>query len=274
MYKEFDDFDPKIFKEIVKEKKGFTCVITSKRGTGKSILLRDVCSKLTDTFDTCYVFSLTAHLQPTLFDFCDKQNIIGSFDEEKLTKIYESQEKMTQENEKILGLGGKPVFRKVLILMDDLISDKKVKHSKILDQLYVAGRHVHISTFFLTQHFTAIPPVHRNNLDVAVSFYQENYDNRVQFVDSYLSVGKRKEGVEIFDLITKQKYQALIVCNFKINNNIYDYINKYTANPKVKNFKIDKKLTKKSIIKSTGELQFLGSGKTIGGTNKVKKIIF
>jgi hypothetical protein len=210
--------------------------ITSRRNTGKSVLLKDLCSHIKDWFQEVYVFSLTAQLQPDLFDFVKKENVIDAFDEDRIQQIWDAQsnhvlklQQLKVEHDKI---------PKVLLLFDDLIADPRVRKSDVLNRLFIAGRHAHFAQIFITQTFTGVPPVIRTNVDVAIAFHLNSYDDRDAFSRQYLSTKNNKLGLNIFDKITKVPYQAIIVLNYRISQEPTDYIRTYIAKLKVPKFKM------------------------------------
>jgi hypothetical protein len=224
--------------EHINDRRNFAITITAKRNTGKTVLLKDMCSKMKGWFSKVYVFSMTAEMQVDAFDFMDKDCIINTWDEEMLNHIWESQKQEVLKLKR-LKVSEKDI-PKILIIFDDMISDPRCKNSEALKRLFVAGRHNHCALIFLTQHFKAIPPVMRKNVDLAIAFYLEDYDDRYEFTKSYLSTKNRQLGVMIFDDITKQKYQALIILNYKIGQNPEDYVKVYTAKEKLPKFKMVK----------------------------------
>ena len=214
--------------------KNFNCLITSKTNSGKSVFLKDICSQIKGWYTSVYVFSLTSYLQPDLFDFVPKENIIHTFDQDKLRGIWQAQEqeimrlrrtKIKEEN-----------LPRVLILYDDLISDPKVRNSPILKQLFVMARHAKISQIFLSQSFTAVPPVLRKNVAMAISFYLDSETDRKAFCESYLSTKNVRLGMMVFDKVTKEPYQAICILNCKTDSNPENYVKTYKAKLKVAKF--------------------------------------
>jgi hypothetical protein len=197
------------------DKKNFAMTITSKRRTGKSVLLKDLCHKIKNWYQDVFVFSLTAHLQPDLFDFVKKENVINAFNEDRIKQIWDTQEKLVMKLKKLEISEDK--IPKVLLLFDDLIADPRVRKSDILNRLFIAGRHVHFAQIFITQTFCGVPPTIRTNVDVAVAFHLNSYDDRDAFSRQYLSTKNNKLGHNIFDKISKEQFQAIIVLNFVIS---------------------------------------------------------
>ena len=233
--------------EDLKEFKSFNCIITSKTNSGKSVLLNDIVFQIKDWYSAIYVFSMTSYLQPDLFNYAPKENIINGFCENALSDIWNKQEEMVMKLKTTKTR--EENIPKILILYDDLISDPNVRNSPMLKRMFVAGRHCKISQIFLTQSFTAIPPVLRKNCAIAIAFYLDNYADREAFAKSYLSTKNVKLGIMIFDNLTKEPYQSICVLNCKVTSNPSEYIRIFKANLKVPKFKIGKhKSIKHSIL--------------------------
>eukprot|EP00741_Cyanophora_paradoxa_P016634 tig00020939_g16063.t1 len=69
-------------------------------------------------------------------------------------------------------LAGKedPVDPRFFVLLDDVISDARLRYDEALNELFVAGRHYKIMTLITTQYAKGINPVLRSNTDLAVIF--------------------------------------------------------------------------------------------------------
>jgi len=252
------NFDTLNIKEDTKDYLSMNCIITSKTNSGKSVLLRNLCYDLRDRYSEVFVFSLTAHLQPDLFNFVPEDNIINRWDEALLNDIFKAQEKITLTE---LNKGtDKDKIPRILIIYDDLISEPEVKKSKVLKKLFVLGRHAAVSQIFLTQSFTAVDPVLRKNSALAIAFYLDNIVDREAFVKSYLSTDNVKQGMLVFEKITKEPYQAICVLNCITSQNPEDVIRKFTAKLNVPKFMIKrgiKSMVRKQVSTPVSEALFI-----------------
>lgn len=233
----FDKFD------IVKnysDKKNFACSITAKRRTGKSVLMRHLCSQMVGWYEEVHVFSLTAHLQTDLFDFVDEKNINHTFDEEKLKSIWNRQESLIMSLKK---KGQIDNFPTILCIFDDIIGDTKVRNSKILNEYFIAGRHIHIGMIIISQEMGGrygLPKVVRANLDLAIAFFLNSEGDRELFVKQYISTKSTKYGKVIFNDICQEEYKAICILNYKTDKEPENYINWFIADLKIRKFKMCK----------------------------------
>ena len=193
----FAEFDPV---EKLKETPNMAMLITSKRRTGKSVLMKDLCQKIHKWYDQCYVFSMTAEYQPDLFNYVDEGCVYNSFDEDKLNEIWDTQKNHVLKIE-AQGKKKEKDANKIMILFDDVISDPRVKKSEILNRLAVMGRHIMIGYILISQTITGVPPIIRTNADCAIAFYLDSCANRETYASEYLSTESKRLGVMIFNKI-------------------------------------------------------------------------
>jgi hypothetical protein len=232
---EFKDFD--IINEM-KDAHNFAAIITSKRRTGKSVLMKDLCYKLFKAgwIEEAYVFSQTAHLQKDLFDYVPEENIIRGLDKERLKEIWKKQE------EKVMNLERSGVKKNdipcTLVLFDDVASDTKgCRYNDILEQFFMEGRHLRFSQIFIQQYIKCLSPKIRSNIDWFACFKINRADDRDTIVGSYIDLPK-KEALEILKGITAKpdSYQCMII-NLVVNSSDpKDYVRKYTASMKIPEF--------------------------------------
>lgn len=221
--------------EDMKDVISYNALIVAKSGSGKSVFVRDIISQTKHLYTETYVFCATSNLQPELYDFVRKENIFLTFDEVKLQQIYDRQE---QQIIRLMKSGvEKKDCPKILIIFDDLIAQPEVRKSKLLLKLYISGRHCVITTIFLTQTLNGIGPSMRKNVQLAVGYFLENFDDRAAFAKAYLSTKTNRLGIMVFDRITKIPYQAVVILNHVVEKQSPEnYVRQYIANPKVKHF--------------------------------------
>jgi len=133
-------------------------LITSKRASGKSVLVKHLCKKLLDDYDYDFIimFSDTCNFTQD-FDFIGKDFIFKTEQmEDKIDKIMNIQEKNVKNNKQVNGL----------IILDDIKLHSKSK--KLMD-LSSMGRHFKL-TCILSCQFPkqVVGTIIRNNLDYII----------------------------------------------------------------------------------------------------------
>jgi hypothetical protein len=195
-------------------------VIVGKSGSGKSNVLVHMLTKkqfLGDFFDKIYLFSPTAksddlveHLQ------LDDDNIIDKLDISAVRKL---EEIIQSQDAKIKARGIKSVGKdsKVLIICDDVISEKVFIKSDILSRLATAGRHSLISTIILTQSYTKVPRVIRLQAQGLILFPSSNDELELLNQDLCPPNTSKKEFMSLIRYATKEPYSFLYV-NHHVKN--------------------------------------------------------
>ncbi|KAL4436491.1 hypothetical protein ABPG74_003057 [Tetrahymena malaccensis] len=130
-----------------------TIVVTSKRATGKSVLVQNLCYKLIQDYEyhSMIMFSSTAHLEEE-WSF---MNVIFNDDEldDKLQKLFDYQEKNIKKKQA------------VLIVLDD-VNVLNNTRSKLLTKVYSLGRHLFLTIIVSVQYPKYIlNGLIRNNID-------------------------------------------------------------------------------------------------------------
>jgi hypothetical protein len=116
----------------------------------------------------------------------------------------------------------------VLLILDDVISEREASGSHALQTLFVTGRHLKVCGVLATQHVTSrtYPPVLRNNTDVVFCFAQSSEDAVDIVVSQWMTgAGTRREGVDRLHAVTRAaRYQTLVIdCKrVQFSNNLRD----------------------------------------------------
>ncbi len=126
-------------------------------GSGKSSVVAFLLDKpkfMGDFFDKIFIFSPTAELDDiTAALRIPKKRQFTEPEEADLDKILEDQKKLI----KIHGVEKVGKASKVLIIFEDIISNKRFLESKAMLKLATMGRHFLISSIINTQSFTKVP---------------------------------------------------------------------------------------------------------------------
>lgn len=255
------EFDPKTLVEHP------GCMsITAMTGAGKTVLIKYLLSVVHKHFDRIYLISSTAKLQP-IYDFIPRENIMETYNEEFLDKLISDQAVMkmvikdgvsvhpgassSRHRKLVMGDSARCVgehraevpkkLDNILVIMDDIIHDKEYQKSQVLKRIFTSGRHISVRVWFLTQNFTSLKLLQRNNVMWAISFDLDAKREREKFAQSYLSAKNQRVGELIFDKIVKEKpYQCVVVEVYKNGKSVEEKVKKFTAKMDVEDFTIAK----------------------------------
>ena len=141
-----------------------TIVLSGKTNSGKSTQVRDILLKKRDVFRYAYCISETESVNKTFSNHIPKNLIDKEYNERKLEKVFAFQKKTWVKSKKT---------SRMVLIMDDCMSDKKFLTHKIIRKLFLEGRHYGILFLLCTQYFMDIPKGLRSNTEF-VSFSSEN----------------------------------------------------------------------------------------------------
>jgi hypothetical protein len=130
--------------------------------------------------------------------------------------------------------------KKVLLILDDLISDLNFHQSKTLKTIYSRGRHIGLSIILTTQYLNSISPLIRNNSDYI--FVGQQNRSSVELLQSQFMSGNinKQEFLAMYYKNTVDFNFLVINCNSVVDeslNSIYGVI-------KTPEEEMDKKLEK------------------------------
>ena len=220
------DWDPSTITEDIT---GGLITICAPSGSGKSVLLKHILSEIHKKFENIYLMCPTAKLQD-IYDFMPKHNIMDTFNEEFLQRIWDAQVRDKSN--------------KQLIIMDDIIDLPEFKKSKKLDEMAHGFRHLNGYVILLSQDFNSIRPTLRKNARIAISFELPSKKEREKFTESYMSLENNHIGEILYKKLTGVKYQCVVCLNYMVGCPLDTKVKKFIANPKTK-LKIQDKRSKK-----------------------------
>ena len=238
--------------DIVRKEGGATIVLYGTRGSGKSHATYHLLHQLMPKrkYTSAFLFSETAKTQegnfpmiPPVFKFEDLDN---------LGEVIDRQKQLIAYNKKMEKKGTKKRMKRsaIAIIIDDMVSDRTIRKNTDINRLFTLGRHIShkatgslIDVFILTQYAKAIPPILRQNTDVAILFRQDGYDQRKVLVGEYLTVGSTyREGYDFFNHINDIPFGALAIHATRSNKKkLEDYVYKFVAPEKIPTFRIGMK---------------------------------
>ena len=138
--------------------KNKTIVLTAKRNSGKSQLMRYIILMSKHYFKKIFVICPTEQINHFYKGLIKDENIFDSYNEQWVENLMQ---RMAKEND---GKTDKEASH-VLLILDDCCSDTNFHQSKTLKQLFTKGRHYKISLMITSQYPYHIPPICRVNCD-------------------------------------------------------------------------------------------------------------
>lgn len=140
-----------------------TIVAVGKRRTGKSWVFRNLMYLMKDTIPAGIVISQTDELNKFWRQYIPSKFIYPHYEPEILETVFKRQKKILNDNS--LTEEEKDKLAPFFVLLDDVISDQRLKYDSNLMELFVAGRHYRLFVLITTQYAKAITPTLRGNTD-------------------------------------------------------------------------------------------------------------
>ena len=140
-----------------------TVVAVGKRRTGKSWVFRNLMYLMKDKIPAGIVISQTDELNKFWRQYIPSKYIYPKYQPEILDAVFLRQKKILNDN----GLTDEEKDAKapLFVLLDDVISDQRLRYDENLMELFVAGRHYRLFVLITTQYAKAITPTLRGNTD-------------------------------------------------------------------------------------------------------------
>ena len=140
-----------------------TIIAVGKRRTGKTWVFRNLMYLMKDKFKAGIVISQTDELNKFWRQYIPKKYIYNKYDPSILEAVFRRQKTIMNDDE--LSDEQKDEEARFFILLDDVISDQRLKYDEALMELFVAGRHYKVFVLITTQYAKAITPTLRGNTD-------------------------------------------------------------------------------------------------------------
>ncbi len=214
-----------------------TIAMIAKRASGKSYLTKEILYHKRK-MPSAIAISKTEKLNKFYGEFIPDSFIYSDYEPEVLTKIYERQSKMNQDNAKRVKEGKEPKDDRIMLIMDDCMSSKGswLKDPNILE-LFFNGRHHHLS-FILTMQFSlGIPPELRSNFDYIFLLAEDFISNRKRLYEHYAGMFPSFDIFQsVFSELTEH-FGCMVINNRIHSKNITDKVFWYRAK-EVPHFKI------------------------------------
>ena len=173
-----------------------TIVAVGKRRTGKSWVFRNLMYLMKDKFDAGIIISQTDELNKFWRQYVPSKYIYPKYQPEILDAVFKRQKKIL--NDPQLTDEQKDKIAPFFILLDDVISDQRLKYDENLMELFVAGRHYRLFILITTQYAKAITPTLRGNTDYC-------------FIMKTIQQKQRESLWEDFgDFLTKDAFAAIL----------------------------------------------------------------
>ena len=218
-----EEFDPKEAKE------NRMWLIIAPRGSGKTVLLKDLLCNLSHKVDFAIAMTATESTVQSFREFMPQSLILNNgYDHELAQKFLDKAKQLSKIGKK----------RNFCMILDDLMCDAKIMKSEVQTCLHLNGRHYNTSLFNTTQYAMILPPAIRSNVDYVFCLQDSVLANRKRLHEFFFGqFGKFQEFNLVFSEVTKD-YGALVLDRTQSSGKLEDSVKFYRANIQTPKFRL------------------------------------
>jgi hypothetical protein len=208
-------------------------ICIGKRGTGKSVLIRDLLYHMRHKLDYGIAMSPTHDSADTFAGFMPQSSVYKEYREDIVNKMILTQRDTSHAR-------GMDALRSLYLVLDDCMYDKAVVKGKTIRDLFMNGRHSKIFFMCAVQWCMDLSPALRTQVDYCFCLRENLISNRERLWKYFFGIFPRYEDfAKVFDACTSN-YECLVIDNTVQSNNIQDCIFWYKANPDLEPFRLCK----------------------------------
>lgn len=208
---------------------GKICVIIGKRGTGKTVLAKDILyyKRRIPAGICCSGTEEGNHWYST---FIPDTFVYGDFDRAAVQRLVDRQRSLRKKGHKT----------NVFLILDDCLYNKKVLQEKVIRELFFNGRHWGIFLIITAQWMLSLAPDLRCNIDYVFILREPIRANRERLYKSLCGIFPTFDAFnKAMDVVTAD-YGCLVIDNASKSNDISNVAFWYKANPE-RNFRMGSK---------------------------------
>ena len=203
-------------------------LLVGKRGTGKSTLLKDLMYHMRHKLDFGLAMSPTEECTSDLSSYVPSSCIYNDFMGDKVDALLEEQRKAVKR-----GSG-----RRVFLLLDDCMYDKKIMRGLNVRNLFMNGRHRRIFFINCQQYVMDMPPDLRSQVDFVFVMRDNIRSNKEKLWKFFFGIFSNFNDFNaVMDNCT-QNFECLVYNGKKASTNIEDCVFWYKADVTLPKFKL------------------------------------
>lgn len=195
-------FDPRTVRPRDSTSKGKVIGIVGGRGSGKSLLTKDIMYHLRD-IPMGIVMSGTEDGNGFYSKFVPELFVYSEFRKDVLEKLLETQQTQAKKGN----------ARKVFIVLDDLMYDSKnIMKEKVVRQLFMNGRHWGITIINVAQSALDLgPPNMRDQYDFVMAFREASFQGREKLYKLYFGIVPTMKDFNALMMACTENYECIVV---------------------------------------------------------------
>lgn len=205
-----------------------TVLLIGKRGTGKSTLMRDIMYHMKDRLNFGLAMSPTEESTASLGTFIPRSCIYNQFSSAALDVMLEIQRKSVKKGK----------WKKVYLIMDDCMYDKRVMKGVNIRELFMNGRHRKIFHMNAIQYLMDIGPDIRSQVDYVFALKENIISNREKLWKFFFGMFDNYSDFNKVMNTCTSGYDALVLDNTKRSNDVSECVFWYSADSSRADFQV------------------------------------
>ena len=209
-----------------------TILIVGKRGTGKTILTKDIMYHMRKKVDTGFLMTPTYDTQKEFEECLPKSHIYNEYSLEVVKNLIGSMESLVEQGKE----------RHILLTLDDCMYDKSIMKSKEIRELMMNGRHLRIPFINSVQYLMDLGPDLRGQVDYVFCCREGSKSTREKLYKYFFGMfDKFSEFSMVMEKCTNN-HEVLVLDATQSTNKLEDCIFYYKANPNIGRFRLGKSI--------------------------------
>jgi Poxvirus A32 protein len=213
-------------------------VMLGRRGSGKSVILKEILSKHT-AIPLGICISPTEAANQYFGDFIPGMFIHHEY-APKVTDNFVRRQQAAMEtmNKEVTNFGASNIDPRAFLIMDDCMYDASWTKDKNMRYLFFNGRHVKAFVLMTMQYVYGMPPTMRSNIDFVFLLREPNLQNRKRIFEAYAGMF---HNFDLFNTVMDQctnNFECLVIDNTTRSNRLEDQVYWYKAPESPGSFKM------------------------------------
>jgi hypothetical protein len=210
-------------------------ILVGKRGTGKSVLQRDLMSHLYNMWDFGLAMTPTEESADMFRKHMPDSWIYSGFSTAKLEQMLSTQRELCKHKKQ----------KNLFLLLDDCMYDKKILKTLQIRDLFMNGRHMHITLCNAVQYIMDMGPDLRTQVDYVFALRENIISNKAKLWKYFFGMFEKYEDfAKVMDKCTAN-HGCLVMDNTTGSCNIEECIYWYKASPNPPDFQIGSRIFRK-----------------------------
>jgi len=207
-------------------------LLVGKRGTGKSVLLNDLMYYLSRKVDYAVAMTPTEETRREFRAHMPESWIYDNFNGPKVDQLLALQRDAAKRDK----------LRKILLVLDDCMYDKKVLKNIGIRDIFMNGRHLYLTFTVAMQYVMDMTPDLRTQVDYVFALRENIISNKQKLWKYFFGMFERFEDFSrVMDKCTSD-HGCIVLDNTAQSNNVQDSIFWYKANINPPPYKIGKEV--------------------------------